>query len=104
MKSASLLRKVTLGAAGVALLLCASPAAHPKNLRKLALHDLDGGKARLSDYQGRIVVLNFWATWCGTCKEKLLRLAEMSLRYTGRQVAFIIALINDHTKRPAALH
>jgi thiol-disulfide isomerase/thioredoxin len=101
MKSASLLRKVTLGAAGVALLLCASHAAHPKNLRKLALHDLDGGKARLSDYQGRIVVLNFWATWCGPCKEELPRLAEMSQRYTGQQVAFILASIDEQKKLPA---
>lgn len=35
------------------------------------LEDLSGKKVKLSDYQGKKVILNFWATWCPPCKEEM---------------------------------
>src|SRR5690349_10564727 len=82
-------------------LLLADFSAFAKNVRKLSLRDLDGGKVRISDYEGRIVVLNFWATWCGPCKEELPRLGNMAEGYASNNVAFVLASIDEQKKLPA---
>src|SRR5689334_23052294 len=72
-----------------------------KNVRKLTLRDLEGNKARLSEQQGKVVVLNFWATWCGPCKEEIPRLGRMSEQYAGQNVVFVLASIDEQNNVPA---
>ena len=50
---------------------------------------LDGVEERLSDYRGRIVLLDFWATWCGPCVADLSKLQELVARLPADRFAVI---------------
>ena len=48
----------------------------------------------LGDFEGKIVVLNFWATWCGPCREEMPSLDRLQVSFPGGDVV-VIALSND---------
>lgn len=50
--------------------------------------NLDGKKVKVSDFYGKITVLDFWATWCGPCKAEFPGLHELEEKYDG-QVTFL---------------
>ena len=41
------------------------------------LRDINGKTVTLSDYKGKVVVMSFWATWCGPCKEEMPHLQQL---------------------------
>lgn len=47
----------------------------------LGLRDLHGRTLRLSSYKGKVVLLNFWATWCPPCRAEMPDLIKMQRRY-----------------------
>jgi len=49
-----------------------------------ALEDLHGGKVSLASYQGKAVLVNFWATWCGPCKIETPWLVELRNKYAAQ--------------------
>src|SRR5579863_5070861 len=69
----------------------------------LTLRDLSGKKVQLREYRGRIVVLNFWATSCGPCREEMPMLVEAAKAWAAKGVAFIaVSLDDDKTKNDIA--
>ena len=53
-------------------------------LRALIVHDIEGRGQTLDQWQGKILVLNFWATWCAPCREEMPVLSELAEHYRGR--------------------
>ncbi|HEY0385325.1 MAG TPA: TlpA disulfide reductase family protein, partial [Pyrinomonadaceae bacterium] len=61
----------------------------PPALLETQLTTLDGKSLKLSDYKGKIVVINLWASWCGPCRIETPELIRMSREYKERGVEFI---------------
>lgn len=51
--------------------------AHADNATDFTLRDIDGQSFTLSELKGKVVVLSFWATWCGPCKEEMPHLQKL---------------------------
>jgi cytochrome c biogenesis protein CcmG/thiol:disulfide interchange protein DsbE len=56
-----------------------------------------GDTIRLEDLKGKVVVLNFWASWCLACRDEHTALSETALAYAGKPTQFLGVLYNDRT-------
>lgn len=74
----------------LSLLLCMAslaPAGHAGSLAAgspapdFELAARDGGKVRLADLKGDVVMINFWASWCGPCRQEMPLLAQLQAKY-----------------------
>ena len=61
------------------------------------VYDLDGNEVRLSDFFGKPIVLNFWASWCGPCKMEMPDFNEMHLEM-GDQINFLMINMTDGSR------
>ena len=67
----------------------------PQGLLNRQLKSLDKGSFRLADFQGKVVVLNLWASWCGPCRMEVPEYERVRKEYAGREVEFIALTTED---------
>ena len=68
---------------------------HGKPAPNFELTALDGHKIKLSDYRGKAVVLNFWATWCPPCKVEMPWLVDLQKQYGNDGLAVLGVAMDD---------
>ena len=56
---------------------------------ELTLKDIEGRDVRLSDYRGKVVMVNFWATWCPPCRKEIPDLIKLQRDYGSRGLQVI---------------
>ena len=84
--------EVILGPAGTGAL--------PEGLLNHKLQAIDDSTFRLADFNGKVIVINVWATWCGPCRREVPDYEKVRKEYVGRQVEFIALTTED----PIAAH
>ena len=66
-----------------------------QRLKEVALEQLDGGTWRLSEHQGQVVLMNYWASWCGPCRTETPGLVRMAENVPGLAVVGISMDVGD---------
>jgi peroxiredoxin len=65
------------------------------------LMSIDGGRRSISDFKGKIILLNFWATWCPSCREEMPSLEKLWERFKAKGVV-VIAVAEDRRSEVAS--
>jgi thiol-disulfide isomerase/thioredoxin len=72
-------------------------AAMPKTMVEFTLPDLDGKPRNINEWRGKVIVLNFWATWCPPCREEIPLFINMQDKYGPRGLQ-VIGVAIDKTE------
>ena len=90
--------------------LAASPAddaaacmANPKPANfDFTMKDVDGNQVSLSAYKGKVVLLNFWATWCGPCKAEIPGFVRLQEKYRDKGLVIVGYSVDDSAEKAKA--
>jgi thiol-disulfide isomerase/thioredoxin len=78
-----------------------TPDAKPANL-DFTMKDLDGRDVSLSSFKGKVILLNFWATWCGPCKAEIPMFVELQTQYEKQGFTVLGYSIDDDAPKARA--
>ncbi len=68
---------------------------NPKPAPAVVFHTVNGKLINLKQYRGEVVLLNFWATWCGPCRMEIPNLARLQAKYPGRLQVLGLSVDDD---------
>jgi thiol-disulfide isomerase/thioredoxin len=72
-----------------------SAASDRRTVAGFGFETLNGLRLSIENLRGKVVVIDVWATWCGTCIQSIPRIAELHQKYRGRPVEFIGVDVDD---------
>ena len=79
-----------------------SPALSPRTpAPDFTLHAADGHNLRLQELRGQVVLVNFWATWCGPCREEMPRLDALYRKYQASGFTLLGVSVDDDGAKAA---
>jgi len=67
----------------------------PAKPHDVLLTDLDGKHFQMSDYQGKVILVNFWAAWCAPCAEEIPRFVAMQNKFRDQGLQVIGVSVED---------
>jgi peroxiredoxin len=72
----------------------------PKPARlNFALKDVNGATVKLAELKGKVIVLNFWATWCVACKAEIPDFVDLQSRYAAEGLQLVGVSVDDPLKK-----
>jgi thiol-disulfide isomerase/thioredoxin len=63
-----------------------------------ALRDINGVEVKLASFKGKVIIVNFWATWCGPCKVEIPDLIELQREYPDQLVVVGLDLLDEWSR------
>ena len=67
------------------------------------LHTMNGPNMRLQEQRGKVVMINFWATWCGPCRQEMPHLDRLYDKYKSSGFVLMGINVDDDTRNAAAV-
>ncbi|MDE2491652.1 MAG: TlpA family protein disulfide reductase [Elusimicrobia bacterium] len=93
------LPRLALALLAAALCACGGGASGPHPAPGFSLPALGGGTVSLSSERGKVVLVNFWATWCDSCREELPTLRELARRRDGPDFALLAVNVDEDASK-----
>jgi peroxiredoxin len=105
--AAGVAASLMLGGCNASKPVKAAASAKPDKDRKPApefeLKDADGKTVRLSDYKGKVVLLDFWATWCGPCVQAMPQVERAAGEFRDQNVRLIAVNLQETAEQVTAM-
>jgi peroxiredoxin len=105
-RTPSFLQRAAFAAACVVLALSSAQAAAPAlagPAPDFTLRAMDGTNVRLQEQRGRVVLINFWATWCGPCRQEMPLLNKLYEKYRSSGFVLLGVNVDDDPRNAEAL-
>lgn len=67
----------------------------PERFLEHSIQSVDNGSFRFADFDGKVIVVNVWASWCGPCRSEVPEYEKVRKSYAGREVEFIALTPED---------